>query len=116
MLPYLVLEEETLFPYIRQIAHAYYYKESYASLLVRTLGKPVENVMKHEHEIVTKALYRLRELTNDYETPENACTSHKVTFFKLREIDNDFVQHLNLENNILFPKAIVMEKEFLNKN
>jgi len=111
--PHLDQEEEVLFPYIRQIAHAYESKESYASLLVRTLRKPVENVMQHEHDSVAKILHQLRRLTNNYTLPEKACISHQVCFSLLRELDNDLVQHLYLENQILFPKAIAMEKELL---
>lgn len=112
-LPHLQQEEEIIFPYIRQIGHAYYSRESYASLLVRTLRKPVEDIMAHEHEVTGKMMHRMRELTDNYTAPENACLSHKVTFLKLKEVDNDLVQHLHLENNILFPKAIAMEKELL---
>lgn len=111
--PHLTEEEEVLFPYIRQIAHAYQSKESYASLLVRTLRKPVENVMHHEHDSVAKILRQFRQLTNNYTPPEKACISHQVSFSLLKELDNDLVQHLYLENQILFPKAIAMEKELL---
>jgi regulator of cell morphogenesis and NO signaling len=113
MLPHLLHEEEIIFPYIRQIAHTYHSKESYAALLVRTLRKPVGNVMHHEDKTVNKILGEARQLTDHYTTPEKACVNHKVTFSKLLEIDNDLVQHLYLENNILFPKAISMEKELL---
>jgi regulator of cell morphogenesis and NO signaling len=115
MLPHLQEEETIIFPYIRQIAHAYNSKESYAALLVRTLRKPVENVMHHEHESVNKSLRQMRQLTDHYTLPEGACVSHKVTFLKLLEIDNDLVQHMHLENNILFPRAIAMEKELLER-
>jgi regulator of cell morphogenesis and NO signaling len=111
--PHLDQEEQVLFPYIRQIAHAYLSKESYASLLVRTLRKPVEKVMLHEHESVAKILHSLRRITHNYTAPEKACVSHQVTFSLLKELDNDLVQHLYLENQILFPKAIAMEKELL---
>lgn len=114
--PYLKQEEEIIFPYIRQIAHAFDDGEQYASLLVRTLRKPVEEVMNQEREIVIKTIYKMRELTNGYQIPEKACVSHKVTFSKLKELDNDLVQHLLLENNILFPRAIEMEKILLLKN
>ena len=113
ILPHLQQEEEILFPYIRQISHAYESKESYASLLVRTLRKPVEDVMQHEHETVSKVLWRFRELTDNYTPPEDACVSHWVAFSMLKELDNDMVQHIYLENNILFPKAVTMEKELL---
>lgn len=110
--PHLKQEEDILFPYIKQIAHAYRNKESYASLLVRTLRKPVE-MMHHEHESVSRILKKMRELTNNYTAPVNACVSHRVTFSMLKELDNDLAQHVYLENNILFPKAIAMEKELL---
>jgi regulator of cell morphogenesis and NO signaling len=115
MFPHLQQEETIIFPYIRQIAHAYNSKESYAGLLVRTLRKPVENVMQHEDESVNKSLWQMRRLTNNYSLPEGACISHKVTFLKLLEIDNDLVQHMHLENDILFPRAIAMEKELLER-
>jgi regulator of cell morphogenesis and NO signaling len=116
ILPHLQQEEQILFPYIRQIAHAYDSKETYASLLVRTLRKPVEEVMQHEHDTVSKTLHRLRELTDDYSPPTDACNSHRVAFSLLKELDNDLVQHIYLENEILFPKAIAMEKELLHRN
>jgi len=115
MFPHLQQEETIIFPYIKQIAHAYYSKESYAGLLVRTLRKPVENVMHHEHETVNAILQELRRITDNYTLPESACVSHKVTFMKLLEIDNDLVQHMHLENDILFPRAIAMEKELLDR-
>ncbi len=115
MLPHLQQEEEIIFPYIRQITHAFDSRESYASLLVRTLRKPVEEVMNHEHTSVIRAAKKMRELTNDYIPPAQACVSHKVIFLKLKELDNDLMQHMHLENNILFPRAIEMEKILLSK-
>jgi regulator of cell morphogenesis and NO signaling len=115
MMPHLLQEEEIIFPYITQIAHAYHNKESYAGLLVRTLRKPVEKIMHHEHELVSKSLAEMRRLTNEYILPVGACVQHKVTFSKLLEIDNDLLQHMHLENDILFPRAIAMEQELLQR-
>ncbi len=114
--PHLDQEEKILFPYIRQIAHAYESNETYAGLLVRTLRKPVENVMKHEHESISTVVFKFRELTDNYTAPANACISHQVALSLLKELDDDLVQHLYLENEILFPKAIAMEKELLHKS
>ena len=72
--------------------------------------------MHHEHETLEKTLHRLRLLTNDYTAPESACTSHRLAFSLLKELDDDLVQHLYLENDILFPKAIAMEKELLERH
>jgi regulator of cell morphogenesis and NO signaling len=113
MMPHLVQEEEIIFPYIRQIAHAYQSNEAYASLFVRTLRKPIEENMKHEHDAQEKILKQLRILTHNYTPPEAACTSHRLVYSLLQELDDDMVQHIYLENDILFPKAIAMEKELL---
>ncbi|MDP4261486.1 MAG: DUF542 domain-containing protein [Bacteroidota bacterium] len=113
LLPHLEHEEQVIFPYIRQIAHAHDNREPYAALLVRTLRKPVEEMMNSEHQYVSNYLRRVRELTQNYTPPVNACITHKVCFSMLEELDNDLVQHSHLENNILFPKAISMEKELL---
>lgn len=114
--PHMKREEEIFFPYIKQIHHAHKHRESYAKLLIRTLRKPIEEVMLKEHETTGSNLHRLRTITNNYTPPDKACIAHKVTFAKLKELDNDLVQHIHLESNILFPKAIEMEKELLQDN
>jgi regulator of cell morphogenesis and NO signaling len=115
LVPHLQQEEEVIFPYVRRISHAYSSKESYASLLVRTLRKPVEDIMHYEHALVLKAMLHLRHLKNNYRLPDGACISHSVVFHKLKELDNDLAQHMYLENEVLFPRAIAMEKELLHK-
>lgn len=113
MMPHMKEEEDIIFPYIRQVAHAYESKDSYAVLLVKTLRKPVDKIMNHEHEIMSATINNLRTLTHNYTAPEKACTNHRVIFSKLKELDNDLMQHIHLENNILFPRALAMEKELL---
>ena len=106
-------EEEIIFPYVCQISHAYDNRDSFASLLVKTLRKPIEKMMKEEHAIISDIILKFRELTLLYTPPEKACTSHRIIFSKLKELDNDLAQHLYLENEILFPRAIAMEKKLL---
>jgi regulator of cell morphogenesis and NO signaling len=105
-------EEEIIFPYIKQIEIAYRRRESYGNLFVRTLRKPLSNI-EHEHTKITGLLKNMRRLTNHYTFPSNACAQHQVIYRKLKEFDDDMVQHKHLENNILFPKAIEIEKELL---
>ena len=78
------------------------------------LRKPVEETMFKGHEIITDIIVSIRMLTNKYTTPENVCISHKVVIAKLKELDNDLMQHLYLEQSILFPRAMAIEKELLN--
>lgn len=106
-------EEEVIFPYIRQLTHAHKHKESYAALFIRTLRKPVEAAMFKGHEVIVNIILSVRKLTNAYTSPENACINHKVVLAKLKELDNDLTQHLYLEQSILFPRAIAIEKELL---
>jgi regulator of cell morphogenesis and NO signaling len=113
-LPHLKEEEEVIFPYIKQISHAFESHESYAGLLVRTLRKPVEKIMNQEHVMMQRMIARMRELTNNYTAPGDACINHGVALLKLKELDDDLVQHLHLEQDILFPKSLQIEKELLN--
>ncbi len=106
-------EEEALFPYIRQIAHAYNDKEPYAVLLVRTFRKPVGDILSKGHEAVASIISLIRDITNKYTIPPNVCTSHKVVISKLKELDQDIMQHMYLEQSILFPRALAIEQEVL---
>jgi regulator of cell morphogenesis and NO signaling len=113
ILPLIEQEENIIFPYIRQISHAYSSKASYAALLVRTLRKPLENIMHNQHRETGRYLTKMRKLTNNYHIPPGACVTHRVCLSKLLELDNDLTQHIHLENNILLPRVIMMEKELL---
>ena len=106
-------EEEFIFPYIKQINNTYKRKEVYGNLFVKTLRKPLQQVLQSEHKHIAALLQQLRVATNHYQFGAEACTNHQVVFRKLKELDADLVQHKHLENNILFPKAIAMEKELL---
>jgi regulator of cell morphogenesis and NO signaling len=108
-------EEDVIFPYIKQIDNTYRRKETYGSLFVKTLRKPMA-AMDVEHHRIKELLQELRAAAGNYEIPEKACTNHQVIFKKLQEFDNDLVQHKHLENNILFLKAEAMEKELLLQN
>lgn len=106
-------EETEVFPYIRQLAHAHKHKEPYAGLFIKTLRKPVEETFLKGQSAAEELIFSIRNLTNFYTPPDLACINHKVVLAKLRELDNDLVQHLFLEQQILFPKVAMMEKELL---
>lgn len=76
------------------------------------IQEPVD-MMEAEHEAAGEKLYRIRELTNNYEAPEEACTTHRVALASLKAFEEDLHQHVHLENNILFPKAMkLFENQF----
>ncbi len=113
LLPHIQYEEDTIFPYIRQVGHAYENNDSYASLLVKTLRKPLDSIMLHEEDVLSAIVLKIRIATNNYSIPPNACVSHIVTLSRLRELDNDLMQHIYLENEVLFPRTLKIEQELL---
>jgi regulator of cell morphogenesis and NO signaling len=63
------------------------------------------NVMEAEHDEAGAHLFRIRELTNNYEEPVGACTTFRVSLAELKAFEEDLHKHVHLENNILFPMA-----------
>jgi len=106
-------QESSIFPYIKQIYNAWLKKESYGSLLVRTLRKPVEKVITNEHSNLKELLYELRKTTNQYSIPNEICIEYKVAMKQLQEFDDNLVQHIYLEKDVLFPKVLDIEKELI---
>jgi regulator of cell morphogenesis and NO signaling len=64
------------------------------------------SVMEHEHDSAGGALRRLRELTGDYQVPEEACNTWRALWHGLAALEESLHQHIHLENNILFPRAL----------
>lgn len=101
-------EERVLFPFIRKMQEA---KRNGAPVPIPVFGSvanPIQ-MMEAEHESAGGAMEAIRTLSHDYTPPQDACTSYRVLFAKLQEFEQDLHQHVHLENNILFPKAIAME-------
>lgn len=105
-------QEDILFPYIKQIENAYRRKETYGKLFVRTLAKPLKKIKSEQHA-PEDILEDIRAITSHYNFPDNACTNHQVIFHRLKELDNDIIQHKYLEDKILFPKVAEMEQHLL---
>ncbi|MBU0696484.1 MAG: iron-sulfur cluster repair di-iron protein [Bacteroidetes bacterium] len=109
---HLMKEENILFPYIKELVTA---KKEDKHLPTASFGK-VNNptqMMETEHEQAGVDMGAIRKLTNNYQLPQDACNSYRILFKKLAEFENDLFNHVHLENNILFPKSIVLEKEII---
>jgi regulator of cell morphogenesis and NO signaling len=105
-------EESILFPYIAQIAIAQRNDESLESPPFGSIQYPI-NKMEDEHDDAGDIMTRIQKLSSNYMPPEYACNTYRVLYAKLNEFAEDLYQHIHLENNILFPKAIKLEKELL---
>ena len=64
------------------------------------------SVMRLEHDSAAAALRRLRELTNGYEVPAQACNTWRALWHGLAALEESLHRHIHLENNILFPRAL----------
>ena len=64
------------------------------------------SVMEQEHENAGDTLFEIRKLTNNYAVPDGACPTFRICLSELKEFEDDLHEHVHLENNILFPKAL----------
>jgi regulator of cell morphogenesis and NO signaling len=109
LLAHMRKEEMMLFPYIEQIERAADAHRMPPMAPFGTVGNPVR-MMMFEHDQAGEMLGRLRALSSDYTAPDWACPSYKGLYAGLEFLEADLHQHIHLENNILFPQAVEMEK------
>jgi len=105
---HMMKEEMVLFPYVVRM-EAVMQGESVLPAPFGTVANPV-SMMEHEHDSAGNALRALRSASNGYVVPEGACASYQALYRALAEFEADLHQHIHLENNILFPRAIAMER------
>jgi len=103
-------EELILFPSIKEL------ERGIKSQGGSNIEAPI-SVMEDEHDHAGRSLEQIRQLSNKYTPPADACTTYRLTFTALQAFEKDLHQHVHLENNILFPKAVEAfnrEKTMLN--
>jgi regulator of cell morphogenesis and NO signaling len=110
MTAHMMKEENVLFPFIKKLFSAKQDHQPLQPAHFGTVQNPVA-MMESEHEEVGGKLSEIRELTNQFTLPEGACGSYSVLYRLLEEFEEDLHIHVHLENNILFPKAVKLEKE-----
>ena len=98
-------EELILFPRIKELQKLADNENANLQLNITYLQSPI-TVMEQEHDHAGSLLNDIRILSNDYAAPQDACTTYRLSFAALKAFELDLHQHVHLENNILFPKAI----------
>ena len=101
-------EELILFPRIKEI-EKYISGGQELQGSISYLSAPI-TVMEQEHDHAGRLMQEMRLLSNQYTPPADACTTYQLSFASLKAFEMDLHQHVHLENNILFPKAITMFK------
>jgi len=100
LLQHMKNEEEVLFPAIKDAINT-------GSKTAKTRIVSEITRLSDEHEFAGGAMDKINSITNGYDVPADGCNTYTVAFKLLSEFEDDLHTHVHLENNILFPKAIM---------
>ncbi|MDX8045629.1 iron-sulfur cluster repair di-iron protein [Gracilibacillus sp. S3-1-1] len=92
---HMIEEENDLFPLILDYEKAA--KQSVKEQLLQ-----LQEVMIDDHQYVGGLLQQMNEITNNYQLPDDACNSFRITYARLIELEDRTYKHIHLENSILF--------------
>jgi len=101
-------EERVLFPYVIRMEAATKQHIPLFRPPFGTVANPVRMMMV-EHDRAGELLKEIRALSSDYVPPSDGCLSYQTLYKAFAELERDLHQHIHLENNILFPRAVEME-------
>ena len=106
---HLMKEENVLFPYIVRMEEAVLQNDPVLPPPFGTVQNPIR-MMSQEHDGAGEALRSIRQASKEFSLPEDACISYRTLYQALQGFEADLHQHIHLENNILFPRAVEMEE------
>ena len=98
-------KEMILFPKIKKLLQA----NSQISISSESLQNIIQSA-KNVHQLVVNDLIEIKKLSDNYTLPEDACASYSLLYRMLSELEDDTQLHTHLENNLLFPKALLLQK------
>jgi regulator of cell morphogenesis and NO signaling len=106
---HLMKEEMVLFPYLAAMEAAVNGNAPVARAPFGSVQNPI-SMMEHEHDSAGSILRALKGITKGYSAPPEACVSYQTLYKALAAFEADLHQHIHLENNVLFPRAVAMER------
>lgn len=113
MMAHLNKEEIVLFPYILQLLKQLEYNETTADLIFKSVATPI-NMMMMEHESADECIAEIDQLILKIDDPIKSNMQFQIFCEQYNKFKDDLITHIHLENNILFPKAIELEKQLFN--
>ncbi len=102
--PHMTSEERVVFPAISRL------EKSGAPGVPGLLAEPIAR-LRAEHDVVGDLFKRIRALTGGYTAPDDACNAYRAMLGGLGEMELDLHEHIHKENNVLFPRAVEMERQ-----
>lgn len=106
---HLLKEEQTLFPMIARIEEARIRQQPLPRLPFGTIRNPI-TMMGYEHDEAARPLRQIRQASHGYQAPADADAAYREAFEALKAFEQDMHQHVYLEDYILFPRVIALEK------
>ena len=109
LIPHMLKEEQVLFPFVDRLEQAVEGGTPAPTPFFGTVKHPVKMMML-EHDRVGELLARLRSLTDGYTVPADACFSYRELYRRLAELEQKTHEHVHVENNVYFPRAVELEE------
>ena len=109
---HMMKEERFLFPYVVTMEEALAQQKPCFRPPFGTVNNPVRMMMS-EHDAAGEMLKQIRTLSSNFVCPPEACLSYGSLYEALEGLEKDLHQHIHLENNILFPRAIELEAKVM---
>jgi len=110
MMAHMQKEEMILFPYIERLERSRNGGATLERPFFQSVRNPIQ-MMMNEHDAAGNLAKQIRKASSEYAPPADACASFQRLYSQLHEFEADLHQHVHLENNILFPRAVEMENE-----
>ena len=102
--PHMTSEERVVFPAISQL------EKSGTPGASGPIAEPIAQ-LRAEHDVVGDLFKKIRALTAGYAVPGDACNAYRAMLGGLEEMELDLHEHIHKENNVLFPRAVQMERQ-----
>jgi len=110
MSTHLLKEEQVLFPYIERMERSAQAHDKVPAAFFGSVQRPISNMVA-DHDDAGALLAQIRKLSNEFTVPAGTCPSFVALYSGLEEFERDLHHHVHLENNILFPRAIELERD-----
>ncbi len=103
-------EDNTIFNYIQEVDSAVKGKLNFSKIFFKLKSNSIKNIA-HHHIGQDDVMIGIRELTNNYTLTDNSPVLLKVIYSELQAFEKNLIIHSRIENEVLFPKALLLEQE-----
>ncbi len=102
-------EEQVLFPFVRALVSSERSSEALDLPDFGTVENPVQ-MMMDDHTAEGERFERMKAVSDGFTVPADGCSTYAAAFNMLKDFETDLHRHIHLENNIMFPRAIELER------